>query len=94
MDERENYEKDELQRLVQEADEILKEELKRKNIDFSLAEARATDAMTVCVQGDERTYWHPIEITLYKDDKFIWRDKSEFIERLSNRMTNEIKGGQ
>ncbi|MBI2631741.1 hypothetical protein HYW75_01950 [Candidatus Pacearchaeota archaeon] len=92
MNERENHKKEELQKLAQEAYKILKEELERGDVDVTLAEARAIDARTVGVQGDERTYGYPIEITLYKDDKFIWSGRDELIERLSTRITNEVRG--
>ncbi len=44
------------------------------------------------VQGDERTYGYPAEITLFNKDRFIWTKKEGFLEKLSNRITNEVKG--
>lgn len=79
----------ELTKLAQEVDKILKEELEKENIKPDFAEARIYDIKNVGVQGDERTYNYPAEITLYQDGKFIW--ETEFISRLSLRITNEVK---
>ncbi|MDP3881798.1 MAG: hypothetical protein Q8Q31_02875 [Nanoarchaeota archaeon] len=81
-----------LQKLAQEADVILKQELSREKIDYTLAEARIINVKSVGVQGDERTYYYPVEITLYHGSHFIWGNRGEFLERLSNRVTNEVKG--
>ncbi len=81
---------DELMRLAQEVDKILKEELKKNNIKYDFAEARIYNAKSVGVQGDERTYSYPAEICLYDGGKFVW--KTKFLRNLSSRITNEIRG--
>ena len=45
--------------------------------------------MNVGVQGDDRTYAYPAEITLFLKGKFVW--DLNFIGELSSRITNEIK---
>ena len=80
----------ELQDLAKRVDHILKEELGKEKINYDLAEARIYSAKTVGVQGDERTYGHPAEITLFYKKDFVWN--TEFLQRLSIRITNEIKG--
>ena len=79
-----------LRDLAIKVDKILKEELEKSKISFDLAEARIYDALTVGVQGDQRTYGHPAEITLYDKGEFVWDRK--FLETLSNRITNEVQG--
>ncbi|MBS3117394.1 hypothetical protein J4430_00755 [Candidatus Woesearchaeota archaeon] len=79
---------EELMNLARKVDKILKEELTLASIEHDLAEARIYDLRTVGVQGDQRTYAYPAEITLYRGDKFIW--DTEFLEKLSLRVTNEV----
>jgi len=87
MNEMENLE--ELTLIARRVNEILKEELEKENIDYNLAETRIYNIKTVGVQGDYRTYCYPAEITLYHNNKFVW--DSEFLSKLSTRITNEIK---
>ena len=75
--------------LAQQVDKILKEELKKENIDYDLVEARIYNLKSVGVQGDQRTYSYPAEITLYKKGDFIW--KPDFLSRLSTRIPNEVQ---
>jgi GMP synthase PP-ATPase subunit len=79
-----------LKYLAREVDRILKEELKRAKINYDMAEARIYDVRSVGVQGDERSYEYPAEIELRHDGKVVW--DTDFTERLSNRVTNEVKG--
>lgn len=80
---------DELRNLAIRVDKILKEELKKAKINYDMAEARIYDVKSVGVQGDERTYKYPAEIELRLDGKVIWNTR--FTDRLSNRITNDIK---
>ncbi len=80
---------DELKNLAVKVDKLLKEELEKENIDYTIAEARIYNVKTVGVQGDYRTYCYPAEITLYQKEKFVWN--KDFLSRLSTRITNEIK---
>lgn len=90
MENLEELEKKELKNLAWSADKILKEELKKENIEYTLAEARIYNIRTVGVQGDYRTYCYPVEITLYQKENFVWNES--FLSKLSTRITNEIKG--
>ena len=89
----ETFEDHELGRLAQQVDKILKEELKKSNIETDMGEVRVYTFGSVGVQGDGRSYKSPAEITLFKGGKFIWTPEVEveFIERLSARITNEVK---
>ncbi len=79
---------EELTSLAKQADIILKEELAKDGIEYDMAEARAYNGKRVGVQGDQRTYKHPIEVTLFHKGNFVWRE--EFLKRLSTRITNEV----
>ena len=79
----------ELTNLAQRVDAILKEELRKQSISYDMAEARIYDLKTVGVQGDNRTYAYPAEITLYYQGNFVWNPL--FLQTLSTRITNEIK---
>jgi len=80
---------EELTGLAREVEKILKEELQKGNIQPDFAEARVYNAKSIGVQGDQRTYTYPAEITLLSKGSFIWEPK--FLSNLSNRITNEIK---
>lgn len=81
-----------LRYLAIKADEIMQEELKRINANYTQAEVKIIDIRTIGVQGDERTYCYPAEITLYNSKRFVWDGQEELLERLSNRITNEVRG--
>jgi len=81
----------ELTNLAKQVDIIFKEELAKTNIKYSVAKVRIYPIKSVGIQGDERTYSYPAEIELRdKERKFVW--DTEFFERLSTRITNEVKG--
>ena len=80
---------EELKNIACKADKILREELEKGKIDYTMAEVRVYNIKTVGVGGDNRTYSHPIEITLYQKDNFFWNES--FLSRLSTRITNEIR---
>lgn len=75
---------------VREADEILRDELKRLDVKYSYAEARMYNIRSVGVQEDRRTYGYPCEIEIVYDGKFLW-EQEEFMQILSNRITNEVE---
>ena len=89
MENLDELKKEELKNLAIEVDKILKQELDKEIIDYTLAEARIYNIKTVGVQGEYRTYSYPAEITLYQKGKFFWDE--DFLSRLSTRITNEIK---
>ncbi len=85
-----------LQSLAIQVDNILKEEIKNFNLQCSFCEARIYNMKTVGVQGDERSYHYPAEITLnnpkHQDGKpYTDEELYNFLATLSTRVTNEIK---
>lgn len=86
-----------LQNLAIKVDRILREEIKNSKMKCEFLEARVYNIKTVGVQGDKRTYAHPAEITLTKPEhsngtKYNREELNIFLEKLSNRITNEIRG--
>jgi GMP synthase PP-ATPase subunit len=83
------HDKVRLQKLAIEVDKILRRELKSSAIECDFCEARIYNVKTVGVQGDNRTYCHPAEITIInpKSDNF-----DEFLDGLSTKITNEVSG--
>jgi len=85
-----------LQNLAIVVDKILREEIDIAGLEYSFVEARVYNIKTVGVQGDQRTYGHPAEITL-KEPKhtngsnYSEKELYEFLEQLSTRVTNEVK---
>lgn len=79
-----------LMHFAQDANKILKEELKSFNIEYAYAEARMYNIRSVGVQGDRRTYGYPCEIEIIYDKKFVW-NQEEFTRKLSSRITNEVE---
>ena len=79
-----------LQKLAIEADKILREELEKARFEYDFAEVRIYNLRTVGVQGDNRTYLHPAEVTIKSKGSFVW--DAEFVSRLSTRITNEVRG--
>ncbi len=79
-----------LQKLAIEADKILREELQTAEFEYDFAEVRIYNLRTVGVQGDNRTYLHPAEVTIKHKGSFVW--DAEFVSRLSTRITNGVEG--
>lgn len=79
-----------LKELLRRADKILREELKKFEIQYESANVKTCPYKSVGVQGDKRTHWYPIEVEIVHDGKFVW-DNKEFFRTLSNRITNEVK---
>ena len=91
------HDRKKLQNLAIEVDKILKEEISKTGLICDLNEARIYNIKTLGVQGDDRSYRHPAEITiknpkhsdgrLYSEDEFY-----DFLAGLSTRITNEVRG--
>ena len=79
-----------LQSLAIQVDRIMRDELEKGHIDYDFAEARILNIRNVGVQGDDRTYDYPAEINISKGGRSVWY--TNFIERLSSRITNEVRG--
>jgi len=79
---------EELTELAKQAEKILKEELAFSKLPHDFAEVRVYNIKSVGVQGDDRSYSYPAEITLYSKENFVYEPK--IIEKISSRITNEV----
>jgi GMP synthase (glutamine-hydrolysing) len=85
-------------RVLQEADAIVTEEIRRAGLYRSLWQSFAVLPVvrTVGVQGDERTYAYPIIIRAVTSDDAMTADWArlpyDVLERLSSRIINEVPG--
>ena len=85
-------------RIVREADERLAKEIRRTGLYRSLWQAFAVllPVKTVGVMGDERTYEHVIAVRAVTSQDAMTADwarlPAEVLERVSNRIINEVKG--
>ena len=79
-----------LQSLAISVDRVMRDELERSGIKYDFAEARILNLRTVGVQGDDRTYDYPAEISITSGGSIVWRP--DFAEKLSSRITNEVRG--
>ena len=84
--------------MLQQADAIVREEVRRAGLERELWQAFAVlaDIRTVGVMGDERTYAHPIIIRAVTSDDTMTADWArlpyDLLERLSSRIINEVPG--
>jgi GMP synthase (glutamine-hydrolysing) len=84
--------------ILQQADAIVMEELRRAGLYRGLAQAFAVlpRDRTVGVMGDQRTYAHPIVFRAVTTEDFMTADWAripfEILERMSNRVVNEVPG--
>ena len=84
--------------ILQHADAIVREEVRRAGLERSIWQAFAVllDIRSVGVMGDERTYAHPIIIRAVTSDDAMTADWArlpyELLERLSSRIINEVAG--
>ncbi len=83
---------------LQQADAIVREEIKKADLERDIWQAFAVlpDIRTVGVMGDERTYAHPIIIRAVTSEDAMTADWArlpyDLLERLSNRIINEVPG--
>jgi GMP synthase (glutamine-hydrolysing) len=83
---------------LQHADAIVREEIKKADLEREVWQSFAVlpDIRTVGVMGDERTYAHPIVIRAVTSEDAMTADWArlpyELLERLSNRIINEVPG--
>ena len=83
--------------ILQEADAIYREEIRNSGIDMPQQYfAVLTDIHAVGVMGDERTYGYVLALRAVSTDDFMTAEWSrlpyDLLERVSNRITNEVKG--
>lgn len=83
---------------LQHADAIVREEIKKAELEREVWQAFAVlpDIRSVGVMGDERTYAHPIIIRAVTSEDAMTADWArlpyDLLERMSNRIINEVPG--
>jgi GMP synthase (glutamine-hydrolysing) len=83
---------------LQHADAIVREEIKKADLEREIWQAFAVlpDIRTVGVMGDERTYAYPVIIRAVTSEDAMTADWArlpyDLLERLSNRIINEVPG--
>ena len=79
------------QSLERRVRDILHSELRAHAVEYTTASATVYDNVrTVGVQGDERTYDNPVEISIETPNGRYWNP--DVLARISVRITNELKG--
>ncbi|CAN5737955.1 glutamine-hydrolyzing GMP synthase [soil metagenome] len=85
--------------LLRRADAIVREEVKKAGLERDIWQVFAVllaDVRSVGVQGDERTYGHPIVVRAVTSDDAMTADWArlpyELLEKLSSRIINEVPG--
>jgi len=85
--------------LLREADEIVRHELSAAGLDGEIWQCPVVllaDVRSVGVQGDGRTYGHPIVLRPVSSEDAMTADWTrlpyELLARISNRITNEVAG--
>ena len=84
--------------ILQEADAIVREEIRRAGLEREIWQAFAVlaDIRSVGVMGDERTYGHPIIIRAVTSEDAMTADWAklpyELLETMSSRIINEVVG--
>jgi GMP synthase (glutamine-hydrolysing) len=85
--------------LLREADAIVRAELKSAGLDRDIWQCPVVllaDVRSVGVQGDGRTYGHPIVLRPVSSEDAMTADWSrvpyEVLEKISTRITNEVRG--
>jgi GMP synthase (glutamine-hydrolysing) len=83
--------------LLREADAIVREEIRKAGLDREIWQVFAVllgDVRSVGVQGDERTYGHPIVVRAVTSEDAMTADWArlphELLARVSNRIINEV----
>ena len=84
--------------ILQEADAIVREEIRTAGLEREIWQAFAVlaDIRSVGVMGDERTYGHPIIIRAVTSDDAMTADWArlpyDLLEKMSSRIVNEVAG--
>ena len=85
-------------KIVQEADAIYREEIKRAGIDKELGQyfAALTNMRSVGVMGDGRTYDYAVALRAVTTSDFMTAEAArlpwEVLDKVTNRIVNEVKG--
>jgi GMP synthase (glutamine-hydrolysing) len=85
--------------LLRKADTIVREEIHRAGLDREIWQAFAVllaDVRSVGVQGDERTYGHPVVLRAVTSDDAMTADWArlpyDLLQKISGRIINEVHG--
>ncbi len=85
--------------LAQEADAVVRDEIRRAGLDREIWQVFAVllaDVRSVGVMGDERTYGHPVVLRAVTSEDAMTADWArlpyDVLERISNRVVNEVEG--
>ncbi|MDQ1630090.1 MAG: hypothetical protein QOC80_62 [Frankiaceae bacterium] len=85
--------------LLQEADAVVRDEIRRAGLDREIWQVFAVllaDVRSVGVMGDERTYGHPIVLRAVTSEDAMTADWArlpyDVLERIANRVVNEVPG--
>jgi GMP synthase (glutamine-hydrolysing) len=85
--------------LLRDADAVVRDEIRRAGLDREIWQVFAVllgDVRSVGVQGDERTYGHPIVLRAVTSEDAMTADWArlpyDVLERISNRVVNEVPG--
>ncbi|WP_232304172.1 glutamine-hydrolyzing GMP synthase [Pseudofrankia sp. DC12] len=83
--------------IVRAADQIVRDEIRRSGLEREIWQVFAVllaDVRSVGVQGDERTYGHPIVLRAVTSEDAMTADwarlPANLLERISNRVVNEV----
>ena len=85
-------------KIVQEADSIYREEIKKAGLERELSQyfAALTNLRSVGVMGDFRTYDYAVALRAVKTDDFMTAECAEIpfavLQTVMNRIVNEVKG--
>ena len=86
-------------RLLRAADAMVREEIRKAGLDREIWQVFAVllaDVRSVGVQGDERTYGHPVVIRAVTSEDAMTADWArlpyDVLERIANRVINEVPG--
>jgi len=83
-----DVEKSKIQELEAKARVLILEELASSNINYDFLGIKVYPFCSVGVQGDNRTYKHPVELEIRKEGKIFW--DADFLARLSSKIPNNI----
>ena len=84
--------------MVQEADFIYREEIRKAGIDMRLGQyfAALTNMRSVGVMGDFRTYDYAVALRAVETSDFMTAEAAkvpwEVLQKVMNRIVNEVKG--
>lgn len=86
----ENVSQEEISRLEKEVCDVVVKELGKENLPYEIHLRIYDNVRTTGVQGDARTYYPLVEVTLLKKGKILYDE--EFVSKISTKITNNVRG--